>query len=116
MENILKGSQQYHMLKTKTRYWATVLFIIIVTFAAPAAFAEERNIGKHSKEEIRTACNNAGGSLLGVSEFGSYGCEVPSKGTMILCDKNENCTGYTQAKSSGKIKMVLKSLKLCAYL
>ena len=116
METILKGSQQYHMLKTQKRYWTIVAFIIVVTFAAPAAFAEERNIGKHSQAEIRTACNNAGGSLLGVSEFGSYGCEVPSKGTMILCDKEENCKGYTQAKSSGKVKMVLKSLKLCAFL
>lgn len=84
----------------KMRNWTTtaisvLAFTIIGAFATPTAFAEERNLGKHSKDEIKNACNAAGGELLGVSDLGSYGCEVASKGTMILCNKDGNCTGYT---------------------
>ena len=39
----------------------------IALLATTAAFAEGRSIGKHSQDEIRTACNAAGGDLLGVS-------------------------------------------------
>ena len=37
-----------------------------------------------SKDEIKKACNAAGGELLGGSESGSYGCENHSNGTMVL--------------------------------
>jgi hypothetical protein len=66
---------------------------MVGTLAIPAAFADEKDLGKHSQDEIRKACNAVGGDLLGVSELGSYGCENPSKGTMVLCNKAGNCTG-----------------------
>ena len=78
----------------------------------PLALAEERNLGKHSQDEIRKACNAAGGDLLGVSDSGSYGCEVGDKGTMILCNKNQQCTGYTSAKTHSDHNKILNSLKL----
>src|SRR5215475_2223127 len=85
---------------------------LVVAMAAPATVAEERNLGKHSQDEIKNACNKAGGELLGVSDLGSYGCEVADKGTMILCNKNNECTGYTSARTASQRKSVLNSLGL----
>ena len=61
-----------------------VAFATIGGFATRTPFAAEKDLGKHSQDEIKNACNAAGGELLGVSDLGSYGCEVPSKGTMIV--------------------------------
>ena len=100
------------MHKIKARLSAAIGFGFVTVFAVTTAFAAEKNIGKHSQEEIRTACNAAGGDLLGVSESGSYGCEVPSKGTMVLCNKNQECTGYTPARTRLDRYKVLISLEL----
>ena len=89
-----------------------VIFAIIGTLAMSMAFADEKNLGKHSQDEIKKACNAAGGDLLGVSDLGSYGCEVPDKGTMILCNKAGNCTGYTPAMTRASHNKILGSLKL----
>lgn len=98
------------------RNWTTIFSIIVIAIigavATPAAFAAETNLGKHSQDEIKKACNAAGGDLLGVSDLGSYGCEVPSKGTMILCNKSGNCTGYTPALTRPQNNRILDSLKL----
>jgi hypothetical protein len=77
-----------------------------------SAFADEKNLGKHSKDEISKACHAAGGDLLGVSESGSYGCEVQSKGTMILCNKDGNCTGYTPLHTRNDHNKVMHVLGL----
>ncbi len=90
----------------------TAVCAVIGALATPTAFAEEKNIGKHSQAEIRSACNAAGGQLLGVSDLGSYGCEVASKGTMILCNKDQDCTGYTPARTKSDRKKVLANLNL----
>lgn len=90
-----------------------VLALALITgAAAQRAFAAQRDIGRHSKAEIRAACNAAGGELLGVSEFGSYGCEVADKDTMILCNKNEECTAYTPARTKSDRNHILNVLKL----
>lgn len=98
------------------RNWTTIATIIVLavisTITTSTAFAAEKNLGKHSQDEIKKACNAAGGDLLGVSDLGSYGCEVPSKGTMILCNKAGNCTGYTPALTRPDRNRVLNSLKL----
>ena len=101
------------------RHWttagvSTIAFAIMGAFATPTAFAAEKDLGKHSKDEIKNACTAAGGELLGVSESGSYGCEVASKGTMILCNKDGNCTGYTPARTRSDRNRILGSLKLSA--
>jgi len=80
--------------------------------ATTAAYAEGKSIGKHSQDEIRGACNAAGGELLGVSDLGSYGCEVASSGAMILCNKSNDCTAYTSARTRGQQRRVLGVLKL----
>lgn len=89
-----------------------VAFATIGGFATRTPFAAEKDLGKHSQDEIKNACNAAGGELLGVSDLGSYGCEVPSKGTMILCNKSGNCTGYTPARTRSDHNKILNSLKL----
>jgi hypothetical protein len=89
-----------------------VVVLMIAGLAPQVSWAEGKPIGKHSQEDIRKACNAAGGDLLGISEYGSYGCEVASKGTMILCNKNQECTGYTSARSNSDRKRVLAGLRL----
>lgn len=79
---------------------------------AVALLAAESDLGKHSQGEIRKACLAAAGTLLGVSDSGSYGCEVASNGTMILCNKEQNCTGYTPARTKADRKRVLDGLNL----
>jgi len=87
-------------------------FVLVAAFATPRALAAEIDLGNHSKDEIKNACNAAGGELLGVSDSGSYGCEVASKGTMILCNKAGNCTGYTPARTTSQGQRILTVLKL----
>ena len=101
------------------RNWTTaavsiIAFAIMGAFATPTAFADEKNLGKHSKDEIKNVCNAAGGELLGVSDSGSYGCEIASKDTLILCNKDENCTGYKSAHTRSDHKRILGILKLSA--
>ena len=101
------------------RNWTIVAVTIALAtmgaVVAPPAFAQEKEMaGKHSKEQVRKACNDAGGELLGVSDSGSYGCEVASKGTMILCNKNEKCTAYLPARTEPERAKVFGSLKLGA--
>jgi len=97
------------------RNWITLVSLLVfvtIIIAMPTASADEKNLGKHSQDEIKNACNAAGGELLGVSDLGSYGCEVASKGTMILCNKDGNCTGYTPARTRSDHRRILESLKL----
>jgi hypothetical protein len=89
---------------------STIALAFIGTFAAAA----EIDLGTHSKDEIKNACNTAGGDLLGVSDSGAYGCEVASKGTMILCNKDSKCTGYTAARTRSDRRRILGSLNLTA--
>jgi hypothetical protein len=86
----------------------------IAILATTAAFAEGKSIGKHSQDEIRGACNAAGGELLGVSDLGSYGCEVASSGAMILCNKSNDCTAYSSARTRGEQRRVMGVFKLSA--
>ena len=55
-----------------------------------------------------------GGELLGVSDSGSYGCEVASTGKMVLCNKNQDCTVYSSVRSPAEQKRILGILKLNA--
>lgn len=80
-------------------------------FAAPA-FGAEISLGQHSQGEIKDACNAVGGQLLGVSDSGSYGCENANKGTMILCNKDQQCTGYVPATTPATRKRILDSFHL----
>jgi hypothetical protein len=89
-----------------------IAFAVLGTVATPAAFGDEKDLGKHSKDDIKKACNAAGGDLLGVSDLGSYGCEVPSKGTMVLCNKDGNCTGYTPLRTRSQRNKALNVLGL----
>ena len=82
--------------------------------AASIAVAKEINLGKHSKDEIKNACNAHGGDLLGVSDSGSYGCEYADTGTLILCNKNNDCTGYVEARTKNDHQKLLGNLKATA--
>jgi hypothetical protein len=100
------------MRKLTLTVLALAALVLAAILTAPQSFADEKNLGKHSPDEIKDACNKAGGELLGFSDLGSYGCEVSSKGTMVLCNKNQECTGYTPAMTRSQHLKILNSLKL----
>jgi hypothetical protein len=80
---------------------------------APTAFAAEHVLsGKHSQADIKAACNKAGGQLLGVSDSGSYGCEVESTGGLIICNKAQTCTAYRQAQTKSDLDKIIIPLGL----
>ena len=86
--------------------------VALVMTSSPA-LSRETNLGKQSKDKIRDACNAAGGELLGVSDLGSYGCDNGKNGGgMVLCNKNNECTGYTVARTASDIKRIRTKLKL----
>ena len=77
----------------------------LALFATNAAFAKETT-GKGSQGAVRNFCNAQGGDLLGVSDSGSYGCEVASTGVLILCNKSDNCTVYTPARTAPRNRVL----------
>jgi hypothetical protein len=91
--------------------WKTAISIgalaVVGAIATHAAFAKQIDLGNHGKDEIKSACNAHGGELLGVSDSGAYGCEYADTGTLILCDKNGNCTGYTEAHTRAQGQKIL---------
>ena len=100
------------MLKLSLIVLAFIALVFALILTSPRTFAEEHKMGNHSPDEIKDACNKVGGELLGFSESGAYGCEVKSKGTMVLCNKNQECTGYTPAMTRSQHLKILNSLKL----
>lgn len=68
---------------------------VIATSTAPV-LAEVRVLGgKHSRQDIKTACDNVGGISVQGENGKGYGCVNPSKGTMVACNDGGVCTGYT---------------------
>ena len=100
------------------RNWTTTLAVSILAFAIAGtsltAFAEEKDLGKHSKDVIKKACKKNGGELLGVGEWGSYGCAYADAEVLILCNKNGDCTGYVPAQTRAAHHKILNGLKLGA--
>lgn len=91
----------------------TLAFAFALAVIGTSVFADQVAIGgTHSKDEIKNACNAVGGDLLGVSDSGSYGCENPSKGTLVLCNKDGKCTGWVPAKTRAARNRVVKTLGL----
>jgi hypothetical protein len=86
----------------------------IALLTTTAAFAAERSVGNHSQAEVKAYCNAQGGELLGVSDSGSYGCEVASTDTLVLCNKNQDCTGYTPARTRAVRNRIISGFKLSA--
>lgn len=90
-----------------------ILFLVIsLTTVIGPALAKESDGGTHSQEEIKKACNAVGGDLLGVSDLGSYGCENHKTGTMILCNKNQKCTVFSEARSKKDGRKILGTFSL----
>lgn len=80
------------------------LSIALAALSLPITAAHAGKI-KATKDQVRSACNKAGGELLGISEFGSYGCDNGANGGgMILCNKNSECETYTASRSVAQTK------------
>lgn len=99
------------MRQLKVLLLALGTLTVSASLSSTTAFAEEIKLGKQSKDRISEACKQAGGEQLS-SASGAYGCEVKDKGTMILCTKENECTGYVPAKTRPARQRVLDSLEL----
>jgi hypothetical protein len=80
------------------RYSTTAATYIIALAMAGAIVAPRAFAANNPKDEMRKACNAAGGELLIAGETGPYGC-ISNKGGVILCSKNGNCASYTPSRS-----------------
>jgi hypothetical protein len=87
---------------------STIAFAMVLS--TPIAFAE-KNIGKHSQDEVKGACNAGGGELLGVSDLGSYGCEFADQDVLILCNKNQECTVYKSGAPRRDVRKITALFK-----
>ncbi|WP_152664118.1 hypothetical protein [Sphingomonas sp. SRS2] len=84
--------------------FSLALSLAAATLAMPMTAAHADKI-KATKDQVRSACNKAGGELLGISEFGSYGCDNGANGGgMILCNKNSECQTYTASRSTAQTR------------
>jgi len=81
----------------------------LVLLASTDAFAAREVHGHGTREEVRAFCNRAGGELLGISEFGSYGCEL-SDGTLILCNGG-SCTIYVPSKNAAQRRKIIGAFR-----
>lgn len=73
-----------------------------IALSPTLASAKETKL-KATKDQVRSSCNASGGELLGISEFGSYGCDnTENGGGMILCNKNGDCTGHYDLRGAGR--------------
>lgn len=80
------------------------LSFALAALSMPVTMAQAGKI-KATKDQVRSACNKAGGELLGISEYGSYGCDNGANGGgMILCNKNSECETYTASRSVAQTK------------
>ena len=80
------------------------LSLAALAIAMPMTGAQAAKI-KATKDQVRSACNKAGGELLGISEFGSYGCDNGANGGgMILCNKNSECQTYSASRSTAQTR------------
>ena len=89
-----------------------VISVLTLALGVTVFALNEHKLGKHSQQEIKDACNAVGGKLLGVSDSGSYGCENEDKGTLVLCNSNSECTGWTPARTAADRKHILDVIKL----
>lgn len=90
--------------------------ITCLTFLAAAclsttSIAKELS-GKHTPEQIKAACDKVGGEYFPQGQSGTYGCENHKNGSMVLCNKENKCTGYTQARTVKDNSKIIRDLKL----
>jgi hypothetical protein len=102
------GPREANMRKATVGIMSLLMLVLTMTLFA----LNEHKLGKHSQQEIKDACNAVGGKLLGVSDSGSYGCENDNAGTLVLCNNNNECTGWTSARTSADRKHILATIKL----
>ena len=96
------------------RYWKTAATYIVALALAgaavmPGAFAQQKKSPQSRKDEVKSACSAAGGELLTAGE-GAYGCM--SKASVVLCNKNGNCSSYAPARSRIDALSLEKFLKI----
>lgn len=85
------------MRRTRTLITGSALAVVLALVSS-TAMAEDRDLGKHSEDAIKSACNNAGAPFL--SDGQTYGCKkaCPGGTCAVICDKDDGCIGVTPAK------------------
>lgn len=78
------------------------LLVSLLALSASAGAKEVSISGTHSPDEIKSACGKVGGTFYPQGGTGTYGCENSNNGNMVLCNKDQKCTGYTAARTKSQ--------------
>jgi hypothetical protein len=80
---------------------------------APAGAQQGRELkGTYTPNQVKSACDKVGGEYFPQGQTGTYGCENHNNGSMVLCNKHNKCTGYTQARTTTEHNRIIRNLKL----
>lgn len=96
---------------SRSIYLATLVTVLVATYISPTAAAKELS-GTYSPEQIKGACDKVGGEYFPQGQTGTYGCENHKNGSMVLCNKENKCTGYTQSRTRRDDNRIVRDLKL----
>ena len=84
----------------------------IAFFSLPTAGEELK--GKYTPDQVKGSCDKAGGEYFPQGRSGTYGCENHKNGNMVLCNKENKCTGYVATRTAKETENVMRDLKLNA--
>lgn len=83
-------------------------FVAAFVFTASPAFAERVSLsGKHSKDEVKKACDGVGGFSVEGAGGKGYGCYNENTGVLVACNDDGDCMGFIpeQRKMTGNSKI-----------
>lgn len=89
----------------------TIATALAVICFCPTATAAELS-GTYTPEQIKGACDKVGGEYFPQGQTGTYGCENHENGSMVLCNKDNKCTGYNQARTKRANNRIVRDLQL----
>jgi hypothetical protein len=71
--------------------------------------------GKYTPDQVKSACDKVGGEYFPQGTSGTYGCENHKNGSMVLCNRDNKCEGYTQTRTTKDNRKIIRDLELDAY-
>ena len=88
-----------------------VVVIACLALSSSAAAGEELK-GKYSPEQVQSSCAKVGGEYFPQGRSGTYGCENHKNGNMVLCNKENKCTGYVATRTAKEAENLVRDLQL----
>ncbi len=88
--------------------------VLAAVWFSSATLAKEL-AGKYTPEQVKSACDRVGGEYFPQGQSGTYGCENHNNGSMVLCNKDNKCEGYTQTRTTKENCKIIRDLTLDPY-